>query len=286
MGTKIIVFSKNRTLQLKSLLLSLRDFSDVSEEDISVLFVDSEGIDYGVLEKDFKCEFVKQKNFLGDVKRLVSENDAEYILFMVDDLIFRNEFSIKEIERFLGMHPEIEAFSFRLGENIEGPLPQFMQHSEGVLVWETETSLGKHWNYFWELSGTMYRKKHVMEYLHKCRPDRENFPNALEYHYYACMPTVRTEGIKGMINNLRFFFRKKSHVMASFFRSKCFTQGVNLVADINDERKETFSPLELHRKMLDGYIIDYKSLKDTDVHTPNPGHEHFKLIKESEIDRD
>jgi hypothetical protein len=32
--------------------------------------------------------------------------------------------------------------------------------------------------------------------------------------------------------------------------------------------------------MLEGYIIDFKSLKDKYPEQPNAGHEFFKLIKE------
>ena len=66
--------------------------------------------------------------------------------------------------------------------------------------------------------------------------------------------------------------------IACFEESKCFTQGVNLVADIaGDDREQRFDTITLHRKMLDGFVIDFKSLKNVFPEEPNAGHTYFKL---------
>jgi hypothetical protein len=95
------------------------------------------------------------------------------------------------------------------------------------------------------------------------------------------MPNTRNTGIVKAVNSLRFAFRRKSRALACFRKSKSFTQGVNLVASTGSERTEYFSTNDLHDKMLEGYIADYKSIKDIHPEVPQPGPEYFKLVKES-----
>lgn len=285
MNSRIIIFSKIRTLQLKSLLLSIRKYGDIDETKIDVLYVENSEISYKPLIKTFKCNFVHETDFLNDLKQIIYNADSEYICFMVDDLIFRDSFNCKKIEAFLDERKDIDSFTLRLGKNINaGRMPEFEVIDNEILVWNTSADLGRYWNYFWELCSSFYRKKLVLKYLSKCRQGKETFPNPFEFHYYSCMPSTHpTSQIVKAVNTIRFLFKKKSNRMACFMDSKCFTQGVNLVAEINDVRQEIFNPLTLHKKMEEGYIVDYKYLKNIKPESPNPGHKYFKLIKECEL---
>ncbi|HPN83775.1 MAG TPA: hypothetical protein PK821_00430 [Victivallales bacterium] len=264
---------------MKSLLMSLQYYSDAKEENIHIVYKADEGVSYDPLIKDFKCKFHKQKNFLEDVTNIIRYNDSDYIWFMVDDLIYRDTFSIREIEDFLDDNPNVDSFCLRLGKNITANdgQPYFEKDDKDILTWNTKFGQGKHWNYFWELSSSVYRRNLVLQYISKCRPKRETFPNPFEYHYYSCMPNTRTRGPIGIYLKLRYPLSGRSKKVACFKNSKCFTHGVNLVADLKDERKETFSFKELHRKMLDGYAVDFVS--PTNIETPNPGGKFFKIVK-------
>lgn len=282
--TTAIIFSKNRTFQLKSLLLSLRYYSDVQEDCINVIYKADEGVSYQPLEQQFKCKFLRQNNFLQDIKKIVNKSNSDYIWFMVDDLIYRDNFSIRKVENYLDSNEDIDSFCLRLGKNIttKGRQPNFIRDDNGILVWDTKKGQGKHWNYFWELSSSIYRKKLVQEYLSKCLPDKETFPNPFEYHYYSSMPNTRSRGLVGLYLKLRYPLRRRSAKVACFEVSKCFTHGVNLVAEINDKnRAESYSFKELHQKMLDGWIVDF--LSPIEPNSPNPGDKFFKLIKETEL---
>jgi len=282
MKTNILIFSKNRTLQLYSLLHSIRYFTDMDERRISILYVqDDPDVDFSPLIQEFKCKFVEQSSFLQDVKDIINAFDGDYVQFMVDDLIFRDNISYEEIEKLLDSNPDIDAFLCRLGYNIKcGKEPEFTQVDD-FLCWETSADIGKYWNYFWELTSGIYRKKLVMEYLNKCRPNREFFPNPFEDHFYTCMPNSnpRPSQIVNFVNAVRFCFKRKSHKIASYQDSKCYTMGVNLVADIDDDREQTFDTASLHKKMMDGYIIDFKSLKNSLPEKPNAASAFFKLAK-------
>lgn len=284
MKTNIIIFSKNRTLQLKSLLLSLHYYSDVPEENINIIYKADPDISYEPLIKRFKCNFIKQGNFLEDVRNVVNSSKSGYVWFMVDDLIYRQPFSLEKIESFLDTHKDVESFCLRLGKNIErGKAPEFIYQKDDFCVFDTSEDLGKYWNYFWELCSSVYRRELVLKYLSKCRPDKETFPNPFEFHYYACMPTTRISGFLKLINSIRFVFKKKSDRVACFSESKCFIHGVNLVAELNDGREEPYEIKLLHKRMEEGYVVDFIPDKSIKIDSPSPGHKYFKLIPENDL---
>jgi hypothetical protein len=281
MKTTAIIFSKDRTLQLKSLLLSLRTKTDLPEEAINIIYKNTiPEISYRPLIDEFKCQFIEQDIFLDDVKKIVSKSSSEYFLFMVDDLIFRDKASLERVERIMEEHANIDSFCFRMGKNIQSlPQPEFEKIEENIVAWDTKRDLGKHWNYFWDLSSSLYHRKLVEKYLTKCRLDKETFPNPFEDHFYQCMPNTKpTSAHIAAVNAARFALKRKSAKIACFETSRCMTQGVNLVADIpDDSREETFSPLELHSKMLEGFIVAHDNLPPPNQ--PNAGTRFFRLEK-------
>lgn len=284
MKTNVIIFSKDRTLQLKSLLLSLRHYSDISEDRIHVLYVcKEEAVDYKPLKKEFGCHFHEQNDFLADLKSIVKSGNPDFVMFMVDDLIFRAPFSIAKIEDTMDERKDLDAFCPRMGKHIEcEPKPVFEPIENDLIMWETSEKLGRYWNYFWELSSSLYRRELVEKYLSRCRPLKESFPNPLEWHYYVCMPSTHLIGndLIKLIIGLRFLFAKKKNRIACFDKSICLTQGVNLVANRASENDTVFTPAELHQKMLEGYVVDFKCLEHVELRTPQPGGEFFRLILE------
>lgn len=300
-----IIFSKDRTLQLKSLILSIKENTDLPEKNIYVIYKNANPeISYKHLFESFpECNFIEQDVFLYDIENIVKNSGMKYFEFMVDDLIVKEYFSYQFIEEFLEDHPDVDSFCMRMGSNIDcGKAPDFetieleselMERAVGkgnsvkVLVWNTAKGLGKHWNYCWDTSSSIYKKQLFLDYICKCRPDKETFPNPFEDHFYTCMPTTtpRPSLLVNIINAIRFCGKKKSMKIACFEKTKCFTQGVNLVADIPGDARndqDLFDPVSLHRKMLDGYIIDFKSLKDVYPEQPNAGHQFFKLVKQGD----
>ena len=277
---QVVIFSKDRTLQLKSLLRSIRHYSDIDDSEISVLYTTRPDIPYDSLLEEFRCNFVRQTSFLDDVRQIVEGSDVDYVLFMVDDLIFRDMFRLRAIEEFLDANTDVDCFSLRLGRNIQdGPEPDFSVTDAGYLVWDTSARHGRTWKYFWELSSSVYRTELTSRYLRKCDPKKVTFPNPLETHYYGRMPShlaVRT-GLRGLVNRVRFFGANSSNRMACYGTSKCFTQGVNLVANRDLSYETVFEPLELHQKMLDGLIVDYVSLEGVTNTKPNAGSGNFRL---------
>lgn len=280
--TDIIIFSKQRTLQLGSLIRSLQLNSDVIPKDINVLFKTSPDIPYQSLMAKYDCRFIEEKDFFADLKELIEASQSRYVLFMVDDLICRDQFSLAEIESFLDARSDIDCFSLRLGRNIvDHPAPKFLPVPAQMLIWDTSDDLGYTWKYFWEVSSSIYRKDHVLDYFSKSSRPKVSYPNGLETHYYRCMPSCVGSGLVKLVNSLRFLGSKRSRRMACFEKSKCFTQGVNLVAARQTHIPGVFDPLDLHKKMEEGFVIDSLALKNINNVRPNVGAKYFQLVKET-----
>ena len=211
MKTTLIIFSKDRTLQLKSLLLSIKANYDIPDKDIYIIYKNTiKEISFTPLIDEFKVNFVEQGDFLQDIKDILNHTKSEYIQFMVDDLIVKDNISLSIIENFMDSHKNITSFCFRMGKNIKcGAQPIFEEYDNNILSWNTAKTLGKHWNYAWDMSSSLYRKNIVSEYLNKCRHDKETFPNPFEDHFFTCMPTTGLRPfIINLINAIRFCFRK------------------------------------------------------------------------------
>ena len=278
---QIIIFSKNRTLQLKSLLMSLKHFTDIPEYLITIIYIDSEEISYDILKDQFKCEFYNQNNLIEDLKYIIYKSKKQYTLFFVDDLIIRDYFSIRIIEEFMNKNKSVQSLSLRLGMNIkDGESPKFINLHDNILSWNTESNLGNIWKYFWELSSSLYRTEFVIDYLNKCPSYRITSPNTLEYYYYSCMPSLVNGWKIKMFNLFRYTFVDKSNTIACFSKSKCVTQGVNKVSNILNPFETMYSVNELHEKMLNGYSIDFMNLQNIDITWPNAGNKYFKLIND------
>ena len=85
---------------------------------------------------------------------------------------------------------------------------------------------------------------------------------------------------------IRTIFNPQSRVknMACFMKSKCFTQGINLVAQRSIPYTDHITPQKLHQLYLQGCIIDFKCLKDIQNKKPNVGRKYFRLLNpEDEI---
>ncbi|MBN1872532.1 MAG: hypothetical protein JW800_08170 [Candidatus Omnitrophica bacterium] len=282
-----ILFSKNRTLQAKSCLTSLKSLSDVKDEDIAVLYVDSEKISYSRLLEQFRCTFKKQVNFYKDLTDIVLSRERPYIAFMVDDLIFRDRLSAYEISEVMNRCSDLDCFSLRLGKNIvDGRSPVFDRVGGNTISWKTSPGLGASWNYFWELSGSVYRRHTVTEYFKRLEESQITFPNPLEFIYYKMVPNFYI-GSKSLFRTLIYpqywFWRmfcpqKMVRRIACYEKSRAFTQGINLVAGRKIDYDTYAQPEKLHELFLQGYTIDFDCLKDVKNTRPNAGRQYLRIV--------
>ena len=118
----VIVFSKDRPMQLHAYLESILHFSDIEEHQISIIYAESDYIRYDRVKGKFPAaNWIRQKDFYADTLSCIQ--DAEDVLmFGCDDVIFTGAFNIQIIEGILGNESSIWGFSLRLGGNI-APFP-------------------------------------------------------------------------------------------------------------------------------------------------------------------
>lgn len=179
----LIIFSKDRPLQLYALLESLATQAK-GFHDIAVLCHaknDRVAHAYKQVEQAFPTvDFIYQsrENPRGDFKRLlcslVDHSHANYLIFAVDDIIVTDSFDIEECAKLL---EQTKAYGFylRLGKDITGcfmerretGLPQFYPVQGGVgVIWHFDTGQGD-WRYPNTVDMTLYPKATVVKACHQ-----------------------------------------------------------------------------------------------------------------------
>ncbi|MDF2802131.1 MAG: hypothetical protein K0S61_2034 [Anaerocolumna sp.] len=174
----IIVFSKDRPMQLHAYLESLQRHSCIKQKDISVLYYETPAISYSKIKKEFphvnwKLETIFNKQLIELVK------DAnEYIMFGCDDVVFTGKMDLAASTNLLKENENIFGVSMMLGSNIK-PSPKETNIIKNFIVWDWINCKETHYNYPWALCGTIYRKSDVLELL-STKIDEMTNPNYLE----------------------------------------------------------------------------------------------------------
>ncbi len=173
----VIIFSKDRPMQLHAYLESLLLFSDCRQENIYVLYKEVPPICYCKVIGSFpKVNWLSETDFEQQVRKIVDEAE-DTIMFGCDDVLFLDCFSLDEMRNFLLENEEVFGFSVRIGKNI-GPFPRKIRKHDGDIcdwVWKGERT---HYGYPWELDCTLYRKEDVQSIIQDM--DEFSNPNYLE----------------------------------------------------------------------------------------------------------
>ena len=174
--TTIIVFSKDRPMQLHAYLESLIKASGCRQQQIYVLYKEAFPICYDKVRSFFPdIIWVAEDGFINQLRDIVSKAD-EYVMFGCDDVVFTDYFSLQRTELLLKENEDIFGFSFRLGKNIR-PIPKNIEKKEDMFIWNwTENTW--HYGYPWELDCTLYRKTDVIKIINKAGDVKS--PNYLE----------------------------------------------------------------------------------------------------------
>lgn len=172
----VIVFSKDRPMQLHGYLESIIRASGCREEQIYVLYKEVPPICYDKVISSFpRVKWIPEEDFGMQVKGLVERAD-DYIVFGCDDVVFTDRFDLQQMEMYLEENERIFGFSLRLGRNIK-PVPKKIKSAGQICSWIWTDNTG-HYGYPWELDCTMYRKKDVLGILQKI--GKVESPNYLE----------------------------------------------------------------------------------------------------------
>ncbi len=179
----LIIFSKNRPLQLEFLLTTLKTYcSDNDSITIHILFkatTDRFKQAYiKLIRENPRIKFHEESNFRKQLEFLLS--NSRYTAFMVDDNVCFRTFSFLKCSNMLGQNAKAIGFSLRLGQDFVGyrTPDEKLGETSGVVHWMSKS--GDYWDYPMEVSSSIYRT-HLIKIM--LMQDKENFvlnPNRLE----------------------------------------------------------------------------------------------------------
>ena len=220
-----LVFSYNRPLQLDLLLNSLkRQCKDYDKMDIKVLY----RADKKFKESYSRCStensgvlFIQEDNFQNNIYQMFK--NYKYILFLTDDSIFVNNFSVISIVELLEQNKELLGFSLRLGRNLnycyslskDQPIP-IHSLDKGIITWEWSKGESD-WGYPLEVSSSIYRI------------------STIEKIHYSCS-YVNPRFLEWFMNMHRNMFQKNHPLMACFKNSAAFSNPINVVGNAENKK--------------------------------------------------
>jgi len=195
----IIIFSKNRPLQLYALLESLYSLTD-AKDTASVTVIHKYDDPYEkslseLKEKFNHVNFIQQADFKKDTLAAIFASTNQHCAFLVDDIVFKTGVSFKDIVNLISANDGVLTFSMRLGlhlnfcypSNSDQPVPNGNVINE-IFVWEWTNGKGD-WGYPISLDGHVLRKHDVLKWT-----SRINFNNPNQYEDYM-QATAKMEKI-------------------------------------------------------------------------------------------
>jgi len=261
--SSIIVFSKDRPMQLHAYLESLLLFSDAQRNDITVLYCQTPQINYARVIAAFPdIRWVKEQNFHADLIQAIDAS-KDFIIFGCDDVVFTGPFNLGFAKDVLSKNDDIFGFSFRLGGNIQ-PAPKDISDSNQYLKWSWQAAAALHYNYPWELDCTLYRKIDIQQML-AAHGELIKSPNYFEGDFAGNIKKYISRPNLACLNE----------------RSKAIVITVNTVQNTHqngfDDKKQTdiYSLSDLYNKKNNK--LDVMAISSVPNHKIHVGSEYFVL---------
>ncbi len=263
-----VIFSKDRPMQLdatlRSFYLHCQDHESIR---LKVLYTTSNEFQRELYESVIKehssVEFVRERDFREDLLALLSRSG--YVLFLVDDNIFVQDFNLADALHALKTHPDAIGFSLRLGENTvycypldkEQRVPEFKSVHKNIIKYDW-TIAEYDFGYPLETSSSIYRTDEILPLLKRLVFKN---PNSLE----AFMDPNKE-------------LLKQSHAyLVCFQKSVTFCAPINKVQNVCDNRaggRQEYTAETLARLFKNGYRIDIFAYSNL---IPNACHQEIDL---------
>lgn len=267
----IVIFSRDRASQLELLLRSMKlYFKEFYEHKINILYTFSnDGFKAGYdklfkIHNDSNIKYIKETLKFKDHILLLLDYNNPYSLFFVDDIVFKNPFSLncKQFKLFT-MNEDILTLSLRLHPklifcypaNIRMAPPDF--DSNLSFKW---SGMSGDYGYPMSLDGHFFR---TSDFLSLTKVLNFSNPNSYE----------------GMLANYPFNRPK----MICFEESVIVNNPINKVQNYNNNLHGTINAEYINKEFLNGYLIDidnFKGLKNISCHQEI----EIRLVKELSLD--
>lgn len=287
---RIIVFSKDRPLQLDAYLASLLHCGKLDPSDVSAVYVPDPCYEPLIADWPQVNWVAEADGFFSALKGIIDAlDDDELLMFGCDDVVFFRDFDVAQIKQHMKDHPDVLGLALRLGTNVVGwPNTQPNAEKRGDLwVWDTDAQK-KHWRYPFELMGTVYRSSLVKRILEVGGPFRG--PNDFEGIGMRLCSGPRMPMRRKLMRALR---GKPAEVgenqriadgrlMMLDGPNHCAAQDVNLVQSIvanTIQGTDEHDIDTLKQKYADGYRIDWRSMQGIVPDDCFIGDRYWKLMK-------
>ncbi len=207
----ILIFSRNRPLQLHGLLLSIKDkVSHCSH--ITVLHRYDE--EYASALEEIKAEFPdidfqEDEDFKGQVLDFLGQG-PEFGFFLVDDGIFRKPIDLRLCESVMSRNQDILTFSLRMGLHLNycytrqrrQRIPRGCQE-DGLFIWRWKGAQSD-WGYPFSVDGHTFQKRQLLKW---CKDLSFSKPNTFEVRLQklkqkADAPNLCVSGTEAFLVNI------------------------------------------------------------------------------------
>ena len=250
-----MIFSRNRAMELNSLLTSIKDHFNVFNN-ITILFKYSNddfkaGYDKIIgKHKGLNINWILEENFTQDTKDIVNSFTNDLCVTFVDDEWFIRSPDIKNIYwslRDSDNSINYSGFSLRLGDNFPYTWNADMKHSipdferyDDIILWDwTLLKESNDYGYPYNLNSMIRRTRDFKEVINKCS---FTYPNDLEV---AIIKNLDRDKSLLCANKEPSTFLNCLNVAQTHFISRNINQ-------------EAFTLEALNRKWLDGYELNFR----------------------------
>lgn len=247
----IIIFSKDRALQLHACIASLKRYAQYCDQvDIHILYkTEKYQYQYNQLAAEFdKVSFVQETNLVKQLQQIITNYDA--VMFVVDDTLFYRNFDLAVCLHQLFFRDRVLGFSLRLGRNVNWShiqnssmkQPTFQKIDDNYLQF---TWLGseRDFGYPLEVSSSIYRSKDVYPLLNDVKGD----PGVIEAH---------------LSRKKCLFAQSKPHLL-------CFSTSVAFAVPVNIVRDRTVCPAgREYSYSIEKLVLLFDAGKRIDISTP------------------
>ena len=255
----LVIFSKDRSFQLRSLLLSIKENFFGLSRIIVVYKASSMPImaRYKKLATAFKSEiiyfFEEKEIFKKSLNKALLNVKTSHIIFSVDDILVFDQVNFKDFKHII---KDNNIFSLRLGTNInfcytkdaKQSIPNnYKSYGNNIISWKI--SDGKHdFAYPFSLDMHVFSSKMI-----------KKLSNFLFFN--------SINSFEGALNIITKYV-KNWHIY-SFNKSKCVNLPFNKVQNDNNNKFGGFDYNDLDEDYDNGLIYDFKSIKIKDINSPH-----------------
>lgn len=254
----LIIFSKNRACQLELLLRSMKFyFKEFNDTKINILYTYSNDKFREGYEKLFEIHNDKNINYIKEVKNfkehvlLLLDIKNRYTIFFVDDIVFKNYFSI-------------ESDKFRIFQNRDDILTLSLRlHPYLTYCYPARVNM----------NSPKFDKDLVFDWYNQPFGDY-GYPMSLDGHFFRT-PEIYSLTKMLNFNNPNSYESELSYHPFNRPRMICFEESIivnnpiNKVQNFNNNVHGTIDSEYINEKFLNDYIIDlenFKGIKNLSCH--------------------